>query len=116
LRRGSCSDQAKPSGKYTCWTRDEFTLDLSVRPPECAADAVAAQDPAWVPSTGPGGVVPSVDPAKCTGSTVSIKVQNAVTDERIRPQPPVDPSLIGETPDAVLTNDPLLEQPTPTAS
>ena len=33
-------------GKYTCWRRDEFTLDLWVRLPECAVDAVAAQDPA----------------------------------------------------------------------
>jgi integrin beta 3 len=46
---------------------------------------------------------------------VSIKVQNAVTDQRGKPQPAVDPSLIGETPDPVLTPDPLLE-PTPTAS
>jgi integrin beta 3 len=86
-----------------------------VRLPECAVDAVAAQDPAVLPSLGPDGLVPSADPAKCTGSTVSIKVQNAVTDPRVRPQPPVDPSLIGETPDPVLTNDPLTD-PTPTAS
>ena len=46
---------------------------------------------------------------------MSIKVQNAVTDPRLKPQPAVDPSLIGETPDPVLTNDPLLD-PTPTAS
>ena len=86
-----------------------------MRLPECAVDAVAARDPATLPSTGPDGLVPTTDPKNCTGSTVSIKVQNAVTDPRLKPQPAVDPSLIGETPDPVLTNDPLLE-PTPTAS
>ena len=115
LRRGECSDQPNPSGRYTCWTRDEFTLDLWVRLPECAVDAIAAQDPAALPSLGPDGLVPSADPANCTGSTVSIKVQNAVTDPRVRPQPPVDPSLIGETPDPLPPNDPLTD-PTPTAS
>jgi hypothetical protein len=114
-RSGDCSDQPTTTGKYTCWTRDEFSLDLWVRPPECAVDAVAAQDPATVPSTGPDGLVPTADPATCTGSTVSIKVQNAVSDPRLKPQPAVDPSLIGETPDPVLTNDPLLD-PTPTPS
>lgn len=115
VRGGECTDQPTTEGKYTCWTRDEFTLDLWVRLPECAVDAVAARDPATVPSTGPDGTVPTTDPAKCVGSTVTIKVQNAVTDLRGKPQPAVDPSLIGETPDPVLTNDPLLE-PTPSAS
>jgi len=114
-RSGNCSDQPNTNGKYTCWTRDEFSLDLWVRPPGCAVDAVAAQDPAALPSTGPDGTVVPTDPATCTGSTVSIKVQNAIMDPRLRPQPAVDPSLIGETPDPVLTNDPLLD-PTPTPS
>jgi hypothetical protein len=114
-RSGVCSDQPNTTGRYTCWTRDEFSLDLWVRPPGCAVDAVAAQDPATLPSTGPDGLVPTADPATCTGSTVSIKVQNAVTDPRLKPQPAVDPSLIGETPDPVLTNDSLLD-PTPTPS
>ncbi|MGA5302155.1 hypothetical protein ACPCHT_19660 [Nucisporomicrobium flavum] len=115
VRGGECTDQPTTEGKYSCWTRDEFTLDLWVRLPECAVDAVAAQDPDTVPSVGPDGVVETPDPKKCTGSTVSIKVQNAVTDERGKPQPAVDPSLIGVTPDPVLTNDPLLE-PSPSAS
>ncbi|GAA2537860.1 hypothetical protein GCM10010435_01270 [Winogradskya consettensis] len=113
---GKCTDQpATTEGKYTCWQRDEFTLDLWVRIPECAVDAVAAQDPDAVPSLGPDGVVETVDPSKCTGSTVSIKVQNAVTDPRGKAEPAENPSLVGETPDPVLTNDPLLE-PTPSAS
>ncbi|MFI5496222.1 hypothetical protein [Actinoplanes sp. NPDC051859] len=114
-RAGQCTDQPGMQGKYTCWTRDEFTLDLYVRQPECAVDAVAKRDPAVVPSTGPDGTVVTPDPAKCVGSTVTIKVQNAVTDVRGRTEPAVDPSLIGETPDPVLTNDPLLT-PSPAAS
>jgi integrin beta 3 len=111
-----CPDQpiSPQDGRYSCWRRDEFTLDLWVRLPECAVDAVAAQDPAALPSTGPNGVVPTTDPKNCTGSTVSIKVQNAITDQRGRPGGE-KPGLTGETPDPVLSNDPLLE-PTPLPS
>jgi integrin beta 3 len=86
-------------------------LDLWVRLPECAVDQVAAQDPATIPSA---GTAPA-DPKDCTGSTVSIKVQNAITDTRGKPQPPEESPLVGETPDPVLSDDPLLE-PTPTPS
>ena len=112
-----CPDQpiSPQDGRYSCWRRDEFTLDLWVRLPECAVDAVAAQDPAALPSTGPDGVVPTtIDPRNCTGSTVSIKVQNAITDQRGRPGGE-KPGLTGETPDPVLSDDPLLE-PTPAPS
>jgi integrin beta 3 len=112
-----CPDQpiSPKDGRYSCWRRDEFTLDLWVRLPECAVDAVAAQDPAALPSTGPDGAVPTTtDPRKCTGSTVSIKVQNAITDQRGRPGGE-KPGLTGETPDPVLSDDPLLE-PTPVPS
>jgi integrin beta 3 len=111
-----CPDQPiKPTdGTYSCWRRDEFTLDLWVRLPECAVDQVAAQDPAVLPSTGPDGLVPTPAPGKCTGSTVSIKVQNAITDKRGTPDGE-KPGLTGETPDPVLSTDPLLE-PTPSPS
>jgi integrin beta 3 len=112
----ACPEQPITDGRYSCWRRDEFTLDLWVRLPQCAVDAVAAQDPATLPSPGPDGEVPPApDPAKCVGSTVSIKVQNAVTDARGEPQRAPDPSQVGETPDPVLSNDPLLE-PTPSSS
>ncbi|MFG1608995.1 hypothetical protein [Actinoplanes sp. NPDC049265] len=111
----SCPEQPISDGKYTCWRRDEFTLDLWVRQPECAVDAVAAQDPATLPSLGPDGVVPTGPPKNCTGSTVSIKVQAAIADQRGKPQPAVNPSLVGETPDPVVPSDPLLE-PSPTQS
>jgi integrin beta 3 len=97
-------------GTYSCWKRDEFTLDLWVRLPECAVDQVAAQDPAALPA----GAVPSQSTKKCVGSTVSIKVQNAISDTRGKPEKN-DRPLVGETPDPVLSNDPLLE-PTPKAS
>jgi integrin beta 3 len=84
-----------------------------VRLPECAVDEIAAQDPAALPSPGPDGVVATPDPSKCTGSTVSIKVQNAITDLRGKPDPA--PPLNGETPDPVPDDDSLLN-PTPTAS
>jgi hypothetical protein len=114
-RVAACPEQPITDGQYSCWRRDEFTLDLWVRLPECAADAVAAQDPATLPSAGPDGTVAPPDPAKCVGSTVSIKVQNALTDQRGQPQRAPDPSEVGETPDPVLSNDPLLD-PTPTPS
>jgi integrin beta 3 len=111
-----CPDQpiAPTDGAYSCWRRDEFTLDLWVRLPECAVDQVAANDPAVLPSTGPDGTVPKPPPGKCTGSTVSIKVQNAITDKRGTPDGE-KPGLTGETPDPILSNDPLLE-PTPSPS
>jgi integrin beta 3 len=100
-----CPEQ--PVEGYTCWKRDEFTLDLWVRQPACAADAVAAQAPGVVPTE---GVVPATpDPKLCTGSTVSIKVRNAITDERGRPDQQVDPSHLGETPDVILTEAPTVE-------
>jgi hypothetical protein len=44
---------------------------------------------------------------------VTVKVQNAVADERTGPRPTTDPSLTGEDPDPVLTDDPLQD---PTAA
>jgi integrin beta 3 len=93
-----CPEQ--PTQGYSCWKRDEFTLDLWVRQPSCAVDAVAGAAPV-------DGALP--DPKKCVGATVSIKVRNAITDERGRPQPTDKPPLIGETPDVIITDDPLLE-------
>jgi integrin beta 3 len=53
-----------------------------------------------------------VPTAKCVGSTVSIKVQNAITDQRGKPAPQENP-IIGETPDP----DPVFsDEPTPAAS
>ncbi|HEX5202455.1 hypothetical protein ACFQS1_23710 [Paractinoplanes rhizophilus] len=98
-------------GTYTCWRRDELTLDLWVRQPECAVDQVAAQDPtAVLPSS---AVTPP--PKQCVGSTISIKVYNAISDTRGRTEPKQDKPLVGETPEPGISNDPLLV-PTPAAS
>jgi integrin beta 3 len=81
-------------GSYTCWTRDELTLDLWVRTPACANVPIGMD-----PTEGPGAPPPvGLDPKDCKGSDVSIKVRNAVGDERTRPVPNVDPSSVGETP------------------
>jgi hypothetical protein len=101
------------SGTYSCWKRDEFTLDLQVSLPDCAVDALAAQDPAALPSS---AVAPTEDPKKCVGSTVSMKVQNAITDTRGKKGSGQTPDLIGETPDPTFSDDPLLGTPTPSAS
>ncbi len=100
----------KQKGTYTCFKRDEFTLDLVVGPPPCEVDQVAANDP----SVG-GATAPPVKPAgECVGSSVSIKVQTAIADTRGQPQEEENP-LVGVTPDPVITDDPLLE-PTPSPS
>ncbi|AEV87375.1 Collagen alpha-5(VI) chain [Actinoplanes sp. SE50] len=100
-------------GTYTCWRRDEFTLDLAVGLPGCAVDQVAADA---LPDAGTDQAEAGTKGAqKCAdGSTVSIKVRDEITDERGK----VDqhPGPVGATPDPVLNqNDPLL-QPTPQAS
>lgn len=117
-RGGECAEQPTEDtqGQYTCWSRDEFTLDLWVKLPDCQVDQVAANDPANAPSLGPDGLPVTPDPTTCVGSTVSIKVQNAIADTRGKTAPEVDPSLVGETPDPVLTDEPLLDEPTPATS
>jgi hypothetical protein len=101
------------SGTYSCWKRDEFTLDLRISLPDCAVDALAAQDPNALPAS---GATPTTDPKKCVGSTVSMKVQNAITDTRGKKEPKGTPDLIGETPEPTFSDDPLLGTPTPAAS
>jgi integrin beta 3 len=105
-----CPDQPidPKDGVYSCWKRDEFTLDLWVKRPDCAVDQVALSDPAVIPSDG----IPKIPAGRCTGSAVSIKVQNAIADTRGQPDGE-KPGLVGETPDPVLTDDPLLPTPSP---
>ncbi len=64
-------------GDYSCWTRDEYTLDLWVHPPECAYDPLNLRpelDEEAAPSE-----------ETCRGSVVEIKMQNRVSDERGQP-------------------------------
>ncbi|MEU4626008.1 hypothetical protein AB0G04_39280 [Actinoplanes sp. NPDC023801] len=100
-------------GVYSCWERDELTLDLSVGLPGCAVDQLAAEQN---PSAGAEAVEPPV-PGECVGSTVRIKVWNAIVDERGKTD--TAPGPVGQTPDAVLrTDDSIFQQtqPTPEAS
>lgn len=90
-------------GHYTCWRRDELTLDLWVRPPSCPTDPLKASPTAEPPADGQA----SPAPPKCAGAVVSIKVRNAIDDDRIKPQPSTNPSLTGEDPEPVFTDDPL---------
>ncbi|MER5701635.1 hypothetical protein ABT023_06705 [Micromonospora sp. NPDC002296] len=101
-----CPEQ-QPKGVYTCWRRDELTLDLWVREPTCVPPPVDGE-PAPTPQASPAA-------RECTGSLVSVKVRNAIDDERTRPQPSTDPSLTGEDPFPTLSEDPLGE-PTPSPS
>ncbi|MEU8006601.1 hypothetical protein AB0B66_36055 [Catellatospora sp. NPDC049111] len=91
----SCVLDEGTEGKFSCWRRDEFTLDLWVRPittPECTdllrnrptvgpsqGPAQPSADPSAAPSAAPAG-----DPDACKGSAVTIKVLNTVADDRIR--------------------------------
>jgi hypothetical protein len=72
---------AEVDGHYTCWTRDEYTLDLWVHPPACAYDVrrlrpEVESDPDPSPSSQAG------EEDDCTGSVAEIKMQNRVSDER----------------------------------
>ncbi|MFG1883026.1 hypothetical protein [Micromonospora sp. NPDC049102] len=95
-----CPEQGT-KGSYTCWRQDELTLDLWVRAPACVPPPVDGE-PAIVPSP-----APSAAAGECTGSLVSVKVRNAIDDERTRPQPSTDPSLTGEDPFPTVSGDPL---------
>jgi hypothetical protein len=105
-----CPDDTTLPGHYSCWRRDEYTLDLWVRDPTCKSDPLR-QRPTVGPTASPGAAAGQQD--DCTGSVVSIKVRNRIDDERGRgPEPKVDSSLTGETPDAAFTPDPLTPSPT----
>ncbi|SCF26509.1 hypothetical protein GA0074695_4949 [Micromonospora viridifaciens] len=101
-----CPEQPT-KGSYTCWRRDELTLDLWVREPACTPPPVDGA-PAPTPAPSPAA-------EKCTGSLVSVKVRNAIDDERTGPQPTTDPSLTGVDPYPTITDDPLGES-TPSPS
>ncbi|MFD0784255.1 hypothetical protein ACFQZ8_10045 [Micromonospora azadirachtae] len=96
-------------GSYTCWRKDELTLDLWVRAPSCVPPPVDGE-PAIVPSPDP-----STAAQTCTGSLVSVKVRNAIDDERTRPLPSTDPPFTGDEPLPTLTGDPL-DEPTSSPS
>lgn len=96
--------ETENNGHYTCWRRDELTLDLWVRRPACAENAASQS-----PGADPSAAASSVPAEDCDGALVSIKVRNAIDDDRTKPQPSTDPSLTGEDPVPILTDDPLAD-------
>jgi integrin beta 3 len=86
---GGCP-QVAVDGDYSCWTRDEYTLDLWVRPPECAYDPLNLR-PELAEQADPPEEGADPDPGQdCSGSVVEIKMQNRVSDERGLPGPAPD--------------------------
>jgi integrin beta 3 len=97
-------------GDYSCWTRDEYTLDLWVHPPECAYDPLILR-PELDEDDESGGAR-----EECTGSVVEIKMQNRVADERGQPAVVPDGNLPPDgspPPDPAATPPP--EEPSETA-
>jgi integrin beta 3 len=110
-----CPD-APVDGHYTCWQRDEYTLDLWVRKPECAYDPMRLRPtvgPTGEPAAGRSAAPSAAAGGDCSGAAVSIKVRNRIDDERGRQQPSQDPSLTGEQPDPIFSDDPLSPTPAP---
>ncbi len=69
-------------GYYSCWTRDEYTLDLWVHLPACAYDPRNLRPDEEVgPSEEAAEPAPPAE-GECSGSVVEIKMQNRVGDER----------------------------------
>ncbi|MEE6261860.1 hypothetical protein [Plantactinospora sonchi] len=109
-----CPEQPVENQHYSCWRRDELTLDLWVRPPACP-EAVPGESPGAPPAEGtePGDPAGAENPGTdCQGSVISIKVRNAIADDRLGPRPTTDPSFPGVDPDLPLPDD-LLPTPTP---
>lgn len=100
---------APEEGTYSCWSRDELTLDLAVGLPGCAVDQISAEQN---PTAGAAEALP--EPGACQGSTVRIKVWNKIEDRRGEKE--TTPGLVGVTPDTVLSTDDPLFSPTPQAS
>ncbi|MEV4412843.1 hypothetical protein [Catellatospora sp. NPDC049609] len=116
----SCELTSGGDGEYSCWRRDEFTLDLWVRPittPDC--NPLLRNRPTVGP-TDEAAADPSASPAaeqgqaegNCTGSAVTIKVLNTVADERL--QHTGEPAGPGGTGDGETTTE--SPAPTPSAS
>ena len=117
-----CPPEVGEGEHASCWRRDEFTLDLWIREPSRCADDLLRKRPKIEPtgaaSPGPeasGAPAPAGPPDDCSGSTVTIKVFNAIADERLHWNPEATPNPeIGELTDEDLaTPDPT---PTPQSS
>lgn len=63
VRLTGCPPTGEVVGAYECWTRDEYVLDMWVRPLPCDAVDLAARD-------------------LCTGATATVVVRDRVADPR----------------------------------
>lgn len=100
-----CPSQAagqQVEGHYSCWRKDEYTLDLWVREKPCT-DELLRNRPTVAPSGSPAAQA-SPPAEDCSGSLVSFKVYNAISDDRLN-QTTDQPSQAPVTEDDV--------QPTP---
>jgi hypothetical protein len=81
--------QGEVTGHYSCWRRDEYTLDLWVRNKPCSDDLLRNR-----PTAAPGASAPALPAGKdeCGGSMVSFKVNNAIADERLTQPDQAPPS------------------------
>lgn len=76
-------------GHYTCWRRDEYTLDLWVRNKPCS-DELLRNRPTAAPDPSAAALPTGKD--ECSGSMVSFKVYNAIADERLTQPDQAPPS------------------------
>jgi len=77
-------------GHYSCWRRDEYTLDLWVRSKPCS-DELLRNRPTVAPDPS-AAALPSTGKDDCSGSMVSFKVYNAIADERLTHPDPGSPA------------------------
>lgn len=106
-------------GDYSCWRRDEYTLDLWVHPPECAYDPRNLRPDVEPTDDETGSASAEGDGSEpCGGSIVEIKMQNRVQDLRglvgSGGQQPVGPQPEGPPPSA--STAPATGQPSPEAT
>jgi integrin beta 3 len=80
-------------GSYSCWKRDEFVLDLYVRPSECARNPLyqrptaGGETAAPEATAAPEGTAAAPPAVACNPSVVSLKVFNAIADPHRAPDP-----------------------------
>lgn len=89
--------QGDVDGHYTCWRRDEYTLDLWVRDKPCS-DELLRNRPTTGPDSSAAPAVPAPGGEDCSGSMVSFKVYNAIADDRLH-QPADQPAGPGDDSD-----------------
>jgi len=81
--------QGDVDGHYSCWRRDEYTLDLWVRDKPCSDELLRNRPTVAADPSAPA--LPTGED-ECSGSMVSFKVYNAIADERLTQPDQAPPS------------------------